>query len=36
MRLPLVEYVVPEYIIKYLNSSQELCKLRKNAKHAVN
>ena len=31
-----VEYVIPEYLIKYLNSGLGLQELRKNAKQAVN
>jgi len=36
MRMSLLKNIVPEYIIKYLNSAQGLKELRKNAKHAVN
>jgi len=36
MRLSLKECVMPEYIIRYLNSAQGLFELRKNAKQAVN
>lgn len=36
MRMSLTENVIPEYIIKYLNSARGLKELRKNAKHAVN
>ncbi|WP_338705253.1 restriction endonuclease subunit S [Priestia aryabhattai] len=36
MRIGLNGEVIPEYLIKYLNSSRGLQELRKNAKHAVN
>lgn len=36
MRISLIEDMLPEYIIKYLNCEQGLKELRKNAKHAVN
>lgn len=36
MRISLIEDMIPEYIIKYLNCELGLKELRKNAKHAVN